>query len=84
MITELILNGFLFLTFTINTFLLHLSTKVKRCKHYVGLEVHEVCTVELGIYIPAVCGARVEDTLIIQENKPNVITDLAKKNLYNE
>ena len=48
------------------------------------LEVHEVCTVEPGIYIPGVGGARVEDTLIIQENKPNVITDLAKKNLYND
>lgn len=48
------------------------------------LEVHEVCTVEPGIYIPGVGGARVEDTLIIQKNKPVVITDLAKKNLYNE
>ena len=63
---------------------LHLSIKVKRCKHGVDLEVHKACTVELGIYIPQVCGARVEDTLIIQENKLNIITDLAKKNLYNE
>ena len=62
----------------------HLSTKVKRRKHGVGLEFQEVCTVEPGIYIPGVGGVRVEDTLIIQENKPNVITDLAKKNLYNE
>ncbi len=68
--------------------------------HGVGLEVHElpyvsprarrlleknnVCTIEPGIYIPGLGGARIEDTIIITDNEANIITSNAKKNLYNE
>ena len=67
--------------------------------HGVGLEVHElpyvsphatevlkaneVFTVEPGVYIPGVGGVRIEDTLIVTDGKPIVITGKATKNLFN-
>jgi len=63
--------------------------------HGVGLEIHEmptisikskdkitknqVFTIEPGIYIPKKYGLRIEDTILIEENKSTIITQFDKK-----
>lgn len=66
--------------------------------HGVGIEVHElpnvskfnlkpmeknnVITIEPGIYIPQLGGVRIEDTIVIQDGEPLVLTKRANKNLF--
>ncbi len=66
--------------------------------HGVGMEVHEmpnvnstndkdfelnsVITIEPGIYKDGVGGVRIEDTIVITENKPVILTDLPKELKY--
>jgi len=63
--------------------------------HGVGLEIHElpkisvkskekvtnnqVFTIEPGIYIPKKYGLRIEDTILIEENEPKILTQFDKK-----
>jgi Xaa-Pro aminopeptidase len=63
--------------------------------HGVGLEIHEypkisplsqdrllnnqIFTIEPGIYIPKRYGLRIEDTVIIENNKPQILTTFTKK-----
>ena len=63
--------------------------------HGVGLEIHEypkispisqdrllnnqIFTIEPGIYIPKCHGLRIEDTVIIENNKPQILTTFTKK-----
>lgn len=63
--------------------------------HGVGIEVHEfpnvsrlynehilnnsIITIEPGIYIPGLGGIRIEDMVLINDNSPIVLTDLASK-----
>lgn len=67
--------------------------------HGVGIQVHElpnvsasnneklvnnnVITIEPGIYVPKIGGVRIEDTIVIRENKPIILTIKASKNLFN-
>lgn len=62
--------------------------------HGIGIEVHEApfaartgkgkladgmtLTIEPGIYVPGFGGVRIEDTLIITDNEPEIITQLPK------
>ena len=63
--------------------------------HGVGLQIHEspaisatsdeilrasmVCTIEPGIYIPGLGGVRIEDTVLVRDDRPpRVLTDLPK------
>lgn len=62
--------------------------------HGIGLEVHEmpyisqnstftlkenmVVTNEPGIYIKGKCGIRIEDTILITENEPEILTKSSK------
>lgn len=63
--------------------------------HGIGLEVHEApgasqsgsgvlkesmtLTIEPGIYVPGKGGVRIEDTLIITQGMPEIITDISKE-----
>lgn len=67
--------------------------------HGVGIEVHEfpnvsklysglilnnsIITIEPGIYIPGLGGIRIEDMVLINDNSPIVLTDLASKFKFN-
>ena len=66
--------------------------------HGVGIQVHEepyvssrnknifknnsVITIEPGIYVPETGGVRIEDTIVIRDNKAIVLTRKANKDLY--
>lgn len=66
--------------------------------HGVGIEVHEepyvsaknkenfknnsVITIEPGIYVPNLGGVRIEDTIVVKDNKAIVLTRKASKELY--
>ncbi len=66
--------------------------------HGVGIQVHElpnvsrtnksvfvknnVITIEPGIYIPGIGGVRIEDTIVITDSEPIVLTRKASKNLF--
>lgn len=66
--------------------------------HGVGIQVHElpnisstnkeqlvnnnIVTIEPGIYVPNVGGVRIEDTIVIQDNKPIILTKKANKKMF--